>query len=128
MQEGPRFTYDVKASDFEWLEGCFVGKVREVDNIQFLQEKLRLDGGVSCLIRPMEGDLVLLSSRDIVKLAEFVEGGSEWWSRWFFELHPWQVHDVSEQRCMWLRFDRACMLVLTSHLGLSSKKVLIRVQ
>ncbi|GAB4826920.1 hypothetical protein Ancab_033799 [Ancistrocladus abbreviatus] len=97
MQDGPGFAYDVEASDCEWLEGCFVGKVREVDSIQFLEDKLRLDSGVSCLVRPMGGDLVLLSSSDLVKLADFAERGSECWSRWFLELHPWQVRDVSEQ-------------------------------
>ncbi|GAB4845556.1 hypothetical protein Ancab_038961 [Ancistrocladus abbreviatus] len=93
LKEGIGFDYDVEDSDVEWLEGCVVGKVQELDGIQILQEKLRVEGGVTCELRSMGGDMVLLSSRDRIQLAQFVAGGCEWWSRWFKELHPWKTCD-----------------------------------
>ncbi|GAB4860452.1 hypothetical protein Ancab_035612, partial [Ancistrocladus abbreviatus] len=103
VKDGMGFAYDVEDSDVEWLEGCVVGKVREVDGVQVLQERMRVEGGVSCVLRPMGGDVVLMSSRDKIQLAKLVAGGCEGWSRWFTELHSWKSCVVSDQRCVWLR-------------------------
>ncbi|GKV45171.1 hypothetical protein SLEP1_g52281 [Rubroshorea leprosula] len=97
------FEYNVKAEEYTWLDGCYVGKVHNVEMVRNLQEKFYMEGYFSCRIRAMGGKLVLLDGDDKDEVKALVEMASEWLGRWFEEVRPWSPEMVADERFVWIR-------------------------
>ncbi|GKV26106.1 hypothetical protein SLEP1_g35459 [Rubroshorea leprosula] len=102
-EQWPGMDYNVKEEEYEWLKGCYVGKVHSVEMVRNLQEKFYMEGYFSCRIRAMGGKLVLLDCDDKEELKDLVEMASEWLEQWFEEVSPWTPEKVAEERFVWIR-------------------------
>ncbi|GAB4859347.1 hypothetical protein Ancab_010810 [Ancistrocladus abbreviatus] len=76
MVNFPSMELNVSKEDMEWVKGCYVGCVNEVESISILQERIRMEGcSVIYTVHPMGGNMVLLSSNDKVELKDLIELG-----------------------------------------------------
>ncbi|KAK7255420.1 hypothetical protein RIF29_28829 [Crotalaria pallida] len=91
--KGMRVTID--PVEWEWLNGCYVGKVRDVEIIENLQTLIHSDGITTVTVTPMGSDLVLLKALEGEDLMELVKEFEETFSNWFEYIKPWGEEDIA---------------------------------
>ncbi|GAB4825496.1 hypothetical protein Ancab_040332 [Ancistrocladus abbreviatus] len=96
------FHFQSKQEDGEWLDGCFVGEVRELEDLDSLQDNLQ-NAGVVCSVRSLGGRSVLLATENPRMMHSYVEGERMKLSRWFASIRPWSPLAVDSRRLCWVR-------------------------
>ncbi|KAK7260898.1 hypothetical protein RIF29_27197 [Crotalaria pallida] len=89
-------------AEWEWLNGCFVGKVRDMEMVYNLQIVMHSEGFTTIKIVPMGGDLVLLKAMEGEDFMELLKESGEAFSNWFEYIKPWGEEDVAGYRFTWL--------------------------
>ncbi|WJX68791.1 hypothetical protein P8452_53129 [Trifolium repens] len=84
-------------------EKCWVGKLWDQQDVDKIQFKIWMEGFQKVNVIPLGLDLMLLTSdtQDGVKNA--VESNSDWWSRCFIEIRPWNPLLRPRGRRVWVR-------------------------
>ncbi|GAB4857532.1 hypothetical protein Ancab_015440 [Ancistrocladus abbreviatus] len=83
---------NVVKQDYRWLNGCYVVQVNRTTHIPNLQG----------YIRPMGGNMVLISSDDTSNLKDFVEDPQCWLHQIFIDIRSWSCVAISSERLIWV--------------------------
>ncbi|XP_057449044.1 uncharacterized protein LOC130740451 [Lotus japonicus] len=87
----------------EWLAKSWVGRLKQTEMSQNIQETLLVGGFHSVRARYMGDDLVLLSSDPGVCWDDIVKGSEDWLANIFESINPWSPSIVMQSRVVWIR-------------------------
>ncbi|WJX26817.1 hypothetical protein P8452_15693 [Trifolium repens] len=84
-------------------EKCWVGKLWDQQDVDKIQFKIWMEGFQMVNVIPLGLDLMLLTSDTHDGVKNAVESNSDWWSRCFIEIRPWNPLLRPRGRRVWVR-------------------------
>lgn len=96
----------------EWLKESYVGRIRDMDKLQVLQENF-LMGSYLIQARHLGNNLVLLKGGNEVALDEFLKDENEWLNEVFENIERWNLNIVPQFRQAWIRCEGTPWLVFS---------------
>jgi hypothetical protein len=84
-------------------EKCWVGKLWDQEDVDKIQFKIWMEGFQMVNVIPLGLDLMLLTSDSQDGVKNAVESNSDWWSRCFIEIRPWNPLLRPRGRRVWVR-------------------------
>lgn len=104
---GGNLASDVQLEELQddWLKGSFVGKLREVCNLQDAIQNLALAGSLPIQARHMGDNLVLLTGVASWDLNQWIKDEKEWMDELFFFVKPWNPSLVPRCILAWIRCE-----------------------
>ncbi|KAL8549488.1 hypothetical protein ACS0TY_008359 [Phlomoides rotata] len=77
-----------------WLDGCFLGLIKEEFPWKFNGEEIRSESGEALTLRHLGDNTVILSNSLGKAMHEMIKDLDEWISHWFVWYRPWSEKDV----------------------------------
>ena len=102
-RRGVIFQFPVDMESSSWLEGCFIGRLRESAKLQSIKESFILGGFSLVRVRLLGEKYVLLSCDEGDILGKVLEDNKAWFDSLFSELSPWRDSFVVPERFAWVR-------------------------
>ncbi|GAB4861040.1 hypothetical protein Ancab_036199, partial [Ancistrocladus abbreviatus] len=80
--------------EYSRLRGSYTGVLKTVNTLPIPGDKLVEAGIRNCLIRPIGGNLVLLSATGDASMARIMRENHFFFTSWFETIHPWSKNDI----------------------------------
>ncbi|XP_057426433.1 uncharacterized protein LOC130719847 [Lotus japonicus] len=109
----------------KWLENSWVGKLKDLESLNTIQDNFFLEGDKAVKVRYLGDYLVLLTDDDDEALKEVLKDKEGWIGDMFEELNPWSPHIYSDFRISRVRctgiplhfWNMECFNLLVSEFG-----------
>ncbi|KAL8504197.1 hypothetical protein ACS0TY_022799 [Phlomoides rotata] len=98
------FKFKATKEDKQWLEGCFIGLIKEDFSWESYGEETRSESGKSLTLRYMGDNVVIINHSEEKDMKETILELDEWISHWFEWCRPWMERDVCHRRKVWTRW------------------------
>ncbi|KAL8499455.1 hypothetical protein ACS0TY_022425 [Phlomoides rotata] len=92
------FKFEATKEEKQWLDGCFLGLIKEEFPWEFYGEEIRSESGEALAIRHLGDNIVILSNSIDKSTLEMIKDMDEWISHWFIWYRPWSEKDVCQRR------------------------------
>ncbi|GAB4840394.1 hypothetical protein Ancab_021160, partial [Ancistrocladus abbreviatus] len=99
------FNMELKTSksEYEWLNACYIGTVKSPESMTSLGAQLNKVGISKCDMRPIKGNLVLLSANRNETMEKIMSDNQGKLARRFTLVQPWEKQDVGYNRITWVQ-------------------------
>ncbi|XP_058774727.1 uncharacterized protein LOC131648999 [Vicia villosa] len=93
----------VSEEEMLWAKRGYVGCVRNVEEIQSLQQRMFDEGINTIKVIPLGGEKVFLNLDEEEDFSVLVKESNHLFNRWFSVVRAWESRDVSAARFIWCR-------------------------
>ena len=94
---------NVEMESPSWLEGCFVGSIKEVSCLQSIKESFVMGGFSLIRLRYLGESCVLLSCDVAGVLEKLIADNKDWFDGLFSSIVPWDGSFEIKERFVWVR-------------------------
>ncbi|ESW12529.1 hypothetical protein PHAVU_008G120900 [Phaseolus vulgaris] len=94
---------DLEVEQDDWLEGCYVGSLKELPSMQVIKESFVLGGFNLVKVRYLGGRFVLLSCDDGGSLKKIIADNRSWFDEAFSAVTPWDGSFELKEHFAWIR-------------------------
>ncbi|KAL8537033.1 hypothetical protein ACS0TY_012283 [Phlomoides rotata] len=98
------FKFEATKEEKQWLEGCFIGLIKEDFSWEYYGEEIRSESGKNLILRYMGDNVVIINHSEKKDTKETIYELDEWISHWFVWCRPWMEKDVCHRRKVWTRW------------------------
>jgi len=96
-------SFNVQVESTSWLEGCFIGCIREVSCMQSIKESFIMGGFSLVRLRYLGERSILLSCDDEGVLERLIAENKAWFDGLFSSVVPWDGSFLVKERFAWVR-------------------------
>ncbi|KAK6141203.1 hypothetical protein DH2020_025055 [Rehmannia glutinosa] len=97
------FIFSSSDCNRKWVEGSFIGMLRNHEDFNSVQCELYKSGVLSTRIIPLGEKLTLLWAENKRNLEEFINEEPIWLKSWFKWVKPWSFEDACLDRQCWIK-------------------------
>ncbi|MCH80824.1 hypothetical protein A2U01_0001598 [Trifolium medium] len=123
--EGTSLSVTIKEEEMAWAKQGFVGFVRNIEEIDLLQQRMVDEGITTVRVIPMGGEKVFIKADENEDLKTLIREAENFFQQLFSVVRQWEPRDSTGARCVWIRafgvpvhaWRRSVFSLLTNSVG-----------